>query len=103
MPLADEVLSQFEIVEDFTVKSNPKRPILIGHWLVPTGQIDDAEPGVRQPDVPINMDSAIVRSAVPDSLDHPAQKVRIGARIIKVQHSGYPAHTAACLAPLFVP
>ena len=45
----NQLFAQFAIVEDFAVKANPQRAIFIAQRLLPTSQVDDAEPGMPQP------------------------------------------------------
>src|ERR1039457_1511716 len=43
-----QFLPKFNVVEDLAIESDPQRAVFDGHRLVTTGQVNDAEPSVRQ-------------------------------------------------------
>ena len=44
MPLLDEIIPQFDIVENLSIEGDPDGLILIAHRLTPTIKVKDAQP-----------------------------------------------------------
>src|SRR5438552_1350585 len=70
MASLNKVLAQFDEIVDLAVEDNPYRVILIGHRLVPCGEIDDAQTIERQSDITRAIRAAVVWSTMCDHLAH---------------------------------
>src|SRR5205823_3239941 len=46
MTLLYEILTKFDVIEDFTIERDPQRPIVVRHRLMAAGDVDDAQSGV---------------------------------------------------------
>ena len=65
--------AQLDVIEDLAVEDDPEGAILVGDGLLAAAQIDDAEAGVAQADRAIQIDAELVRPAMADHGQHPAQ------------------------------
>ena len=62
----DELLAQLDVIEDLAVERDPEAPILVAHRLLPAGEIEDAEPRVREAQRAVREHGFGVRPAMPE-------------------------------------
>src|ERR1700687_1242579 len=97
MPLTEQLFPKFQVVEDLTVEGYQQRRVLVAHGLLAAGEIDDAEPGVRQTHAVFRMKSGIVRPAMSQHPDHPLEGFRSDDRPIEIKHSRNATHNDSVL------
>jgi len=51
--LGDQLVAQFDIVEDFAIEDSPHRPVLVRNGLIAGGEVDDAQPCVAEARTPV--------------------------------------------------
>jgi hypothetical protein len=73
MPACKQFLAQFDVVEDLTVKGDPHTPVFVAQGLVTAAEIDDAQPGMGQPDTGVGVNAPLIRTAMPDHGNHSLQ------------------------------
>ncbi|MFO1426571.1 MAG: hypothetical protein U1F11_06280 [Steroidobacteraceae bacterium] len=73
-----ELRAQLGVVEDLAVENDPHRAILVADRLAAGGEVDDAEPRVREPDSRGRVEAVAVRAAVMQRRDHGFQQVPAG-------------------------
>jgi hypothetical protein len=62
--------AEFGMVIDFPVKNDPNAPVFVGHWLMSSHQVNDAQPAETKRDWASEERAAIVWPAVPKSTRH---------------------------------
>ena len=67
---ASQRKAQFIEIVNFTIKYNPDSTVVIGHRLVATGQIDDAQPVECKADIAVGEDPRVIRSTVGGRFAH---------------------------------
>src|SRR5580658_3793827 len=77
MSLADKLLAQLNVIEDFSVECNPQLAIHGGHRLRSGLQVDYAEPRMGQASYSRNVYSVRIGTAVQQGRDHPAQPIAV--------------------------
>jgi hypothetical protein len=82
--LSEEIFSQFEVVKDLAIEGDPERGILVAHRLVAASEINNTEPGVRQTNAVLQMESYIVRAAVRKHPHHPVEGFPSDRRPIQI-------------------
>jgi len=92
MSPTEQLLPEFQVVEDLAIERNPQGTVLVGHGLVAAGEIDDAEAGVRQTYAILRMKSSIVRSAMRQHPDHPPKGFGSDGSPIKIVQPCNTAH-----------
>src|SRR6266446_614341 len=97
MSLIDQLLLEFEVVEDFAVERDPQRTVLVAHRLLAAREIDDAKPGMRETHAILGVKSSIVRPAMSQHPDHPAQGFRGDGRSIKIEYACNATHKGSIL------
>ncbi len=90
---AEEFFSEFDVVEDLAVEGDPERGVLVGHWLVATNEIDDAEASVRQTHAILGINPGIVGTPMRQHPDDPPQRFRSYRRSIKIEKACDTAHS----------
>ena len=70
-----ELGAQLDVVEDLAVEDDPERLVLVGERLLPAGQIDDRQPGMRQAGPVVAIGAELVRAAVPERARHVGQRL----------------------------
>jgi hypothetical protein len=80
----EEIFSQFEVVKDLAIEGDPERGILVAHRLVAASEVNDTEPGVRETNATLHMESGIVRAAVRKHTHHPVEGFPSDWRPIKI-------------------
>ena len=63
-----------DVVIDFSIEDDPKRPVLVGHRLVPRRQVDDTEAAMGKADRTLNENACVIRAAVPKHVPHAQQE-----------------------------
>src|ERR1700730_3302519 len=88
-----ELVTQFGEVVNLAVIHNPNRLIFVENRLVPTRQVDDAEPAHPQSDAALHEDALVVRATMHDGLTHPMNHGLIDCAVgMSLNDSGYAAH-----------
>jgi hypothetical protein len=95
MSLRDQFVAEFDVVEDFPVKRNPKSILCDRHRLMPAGQVNDAQPGVGEPYRTMTVDPDIVRTSIADGPDHVSQLFPIDRSTMQLKTACYAAHRIA--------
>ena len=74
VPRFQQDLAQLDVIENLAVERDPDGPVLVGHGLSAAGEVDDAQAGVAQtdPTVGIEVDAAVIRTAVAQGRQHAA-------------------------------
>jgi hypothetical protein len=62
--LGDELLADFEMVEDLAVEDDDLGPVLVVNGLASAGNVDDAQATVAKPNVLVKMIAGVIRPAV---------------------------------------
>lgn len=88
----NEILAQFEVIEDLTVEDDPERAVGGMQRLRAARDVDDAEAGVSQADLLVHVDPDVVGAAVAQGADHAAKHAPIREGVIETADSGNPAH-----------
>jgi hypothetical protein len=74
-----EILPQILMVINFTIEDDPNVSVFIAQGLMAGLNVDDAEPSHGQPNVLLDEEAVIVRTAVDDLLVHCGEQVAIHA------------------------
>ncbi len=75
-----KITSQLRVVEDLAVEHDPQGAVFVGDRLLAAVQIEDAETGVSQADVSVEVDPELVGAAVTDRPEHAAEGAPVGRR-----------------------
>lgn len=95
-----EARAVFRVIVDLTVRGEPDRPVLVGHWLATVLDVDEAQPPVGQSHAFGEVDPFTIRSAVPDRAGHSLQHRLVDAtRRLQRDDARDPAHPLRCLHP----
>lgn len=92
-----EIAPQFQIVEDLAVERDDDAAVVVGHGLAAAGDVDDAEAGVAEADIVVDMDTLLVGPPVCDRADHGLQGQPAGHRTRGLPK--YPAIPHICADP----
>ena len=76
----EEFFAQFGVVEDLTVVNDPVAAVLSRDRLLAGGKIDDAQAGVAEANLVVEIDAELVGSAMADHGQHAAEQV-LGRRL----------------------
>ena len=71
--LFDQIVLQFDVVEDFSVKDDGERFVFVVHRLLARGEINDAETRVSKTGQLVCVDAQVVRAAMVDLPGHAHQ------------------------------
>lgn len=83
---------RLEIV-DLTVEDHTDRPVFVEDRLIATGELDDREPAMTEPDPRAVMKAGTVRTTMAEKVGHPLQQARIGRPApTAIENPCYPAH-----------
>src|SRR5437667_1549420 len=100
MAAALQLRAQFREIVNLAVENNPDRPVLVENWLVPSGQIDDAETAHAEARPLVDEDSFIIRAAVDDGLAHVVNRGCFYAVIyVRANDAGNSAHALSLRMP----
>jgi len=61
---------ELRVVVDLAVVDDPARLVLVGHGLLPAGDVDDREPSVTKPDRPLRPEALAVRPPMTEHVTH---------------------------------
>jgi len=70
--------AQLDVVEDLAVEDDPHRLVLVGHGLLPRGQVDDREPGVGQAGVAVVVAPELVGATMEHRPHHVPERAHLG-------------------------
>ena len=73
VPFGQQELAQFLVIVDFAVEDDPDALVLVAKRLMAAAQIDNGKPAEAEPDLPGEIKTLIVRSAMHDGIRHPFQ------------------------------
>jgi hypothetical protein len=94
----DQIVSQFNVIEDFTIKSDPYGLIFIGHRLVAPTEIDDAQSRMSEPHRAVNIEPRRVRTSMVKLTDHSIQESPIDSFTVQKLYSENATHTYPALS-----
>ena len=97
MSLTEQLFPEFQVVEDLAVEGDPQRRVLVAHGLLAAGEVNDAEPGMRQTHAVLSVKSGIVRPAMSQHPNHPLEGIRSDGRSIEIEYAGYATHNDSVL------
>src|SRR5215831_13613016 len=92
VPLLNEFFAQFDVVKDLAVEGDPQIAIVDRHRLMAAGEIDNAQPRVRQTYFVLRKHAAAVRSAMPERRDHRLEQPGVRRSAVKFKNSCDSAH-----------
>src|SRR6478752_4975956 len=92
MPLLNQLFAQLDVIEDLAIERDPQLLVCGRHRLDATREVDDAQPRVSEAGLPVDVNSRIVRSAMADCRDHPADEFRVGGLTPKSEATCYATH-----------
>ncbi len=92
--VGDQFVAQLDVVEDLAVEGDPQGAPLVGERLLPGGEVDDREPGVRQAGLAVAVEAELVGTAVTERAGHHRQLIELGRRRVgsSPHHAGDAAH-----------
>ena len=73
VPSGLQVQSQLRVVEHLTVEDDPQGLVFVRDGLLAGAQVDDAQAGIAEPDVVVEVDAELVGSAMADRPEHRAE------------------------------
>src|SRR5207247_6169792 len=79
-------------IENFTIEDDPGGAILVENRLVPTREIDDAEPPHTERAAALDKGSLIIRAPVNDGLTHAVDQGRLDGFSRGTDNASYSAH-----------
>ena len=85
-------MGELRMVVDLPVVRHDDAVVLVGHRLRPAGEVDDAQPDVRESDVRTGEEPVAVGSAVPEGGRHAREGGECDASSVGVRDAGDPAH-----------
>jgi hypothetical protein len=103
MSLTEQLFPEFQVVEDLAVEGDPQRRVLVAHGLLAAGEVNDAEPGMRQTHAVLRVKSGIVRPAMSQHPNHPLEGIRSDGRSIEIEYAGYATHNDSVLGAASAP
>ncbi len=83
---------QLQVVVDLAVENNPGAAVLVVNWLLTPGKIDNREPAHAQADGPVDVESVVIRTAMPDGIAHAPQQRFIDALTLAIYNSYNSTH-----------
>ena len=72
-----QINSQLSMVVDLAVEDNPDIRVFIRNRLMPSLEIDDAQPAHGQANIPFHKETIVIRSPMHDLLVHPGQRAAL--------------------------
>jgi hypothetical protein len=94
----DQLIPQFNVIEDFTVKGNPYGLIFIVHRLVAPTEIDDAQSRMSEPHRAVDIEPCRIRTSMVKLTDHSIQESPIDSFTIQKLYSENATHTYPSLS-----
>src|SRR4051812_30682560 len=88
----NQLISQFDVVEDFTIERDRKPSVGGGHGLTAALDVNDAQPGMSQACWPVAIEALRIGSAMRYGCDHHAQSLTMGHAVVGLNDSCYSAH-----------
>jgi hypothetical protein len=85
-------MAQFQPIINFAVKDDVDGAILIAHRLMPLREVNNRKPAVRQTNIAVDTNAAVIRSAVPLCIIHAGKQLPINLHRRKIDYSSDPAH-----------
>ena len=79
MAPVDQILVQGLEIIDLAIEDDPNRSVLVRHGLVSTGEVDNTQAVEGQADVASQIDSVVVRPAMPGDFAHPVDNIFLHA------------------------
>lgn len=94
-----QLLAQLRKVIDFAVEHDPHTTIFVVNGLAAAGEVDNAEPAHAQADVSLRVDAFFIRTAMHNSLCHPANVFAASQVSLPADEARYPAHAVTSAGP----
>ena len=95
-----QLVAQLDEIVDLAVEHDLNRSVFIANRLPAAADVDDAQPAMAQPDLPIHQLALAVRATMTDGLVHPAQGSPINRMARQVKNSANATHTVLRSIPL---
>src|SRR5438034_7259560 len=92
MTLPNEILAKLEVVEDLTIERDPERAVLVRHRLLSARDVENAEPGMGEPRMRLDVDTAVVGAAMAQQRDHIGEAASVDLTPMGGDDSGNPTH-----------
>src|ERR1700752_56909 len=67
------------VIVDLAVVDDLQRVVFVGHRLMTGGDVDNAQAAMTEADATVDKDPGVVRSAMPDHVAHPDDRILIQA------------------------
>ena len=65
-----ELTPQFNVIKDLSVEHDPQRSVFVRHRLLPVGCIHDAQPGVTEAGVRVEIESKLIGASMAEHSQH---------------------------------
>ena len=92
MAFSLKLLGPFNIIKNFTVKNNGRRPRGVVHRLVAPTEINDAETSVSQSDAIRRINPSIIWAAMTEHRDHRSKPIGIDRSSIHLEYAADSTH-----------
>ena len=83
-----QFLAELQVVINLAIENDPRRPVLIGDWLLTTLDVDDRQPANAEPYAPIDVESILIGTSMADGFAH-AREQRLVNRFRAVSNYAY--------------